>query len=395
MSEYVSPKTVHGLIKQYFNWNCSYEEILQLLKQKHNIRFSLSTLKRILAALNLKRRNYQESDIQDIVGAIVEELHGPGYNLGYRALHNKIKYSYKLHVKRDTVYQILSIADPEGIRDRAAKRLRRRQFRCPGPNYVWSFDGYDKLKGFGFPIHGCIDAFSRQILWLEVATTNNDPKVTANHYLKTVKKQKCVPVIARCDNGGENTLIGSLQICLRSKHDDKMAGPKSYVTGKSTHNQRIESFWGQLRKHSMDYYMQLFRCMEERGLLDGSDMHKKCMQFCFGPLIKKDLEESKSLWNRHQIRKQSSRNVIHGRPFTMYNLPKKYGTRDYRKPVDLDAVDRLLKNFTVEPQLYDPLFAEVAHTLIPDLTTPTDVDEALELYKNLLGLINAEVSDED
>ena len=47
-----------------------------------------------------------------------------------------------------------------------------------GPNFLWHLDGYDKLKQFGFAIHGCIDGFSRFIIWLESASTNNDPKVT-------------------------------------------------------------------------------------------------------------------------------------------------------------------------------------------------------------------------
>ena len=26
-----------------------------------------------------------------------------------------------------------------------------------GPRYLWHIDGYDKLKPYGFSIHGCID----------------------------------------------------------------------------------------------------------------------------------------------------------------------------------------------------------------------------------------------
>lgn len=26
-----------------------------------------------------------------------------------------------------------------------------------GPNYTWHLDGYDKLKPYGFCIHGCMD----------------------------------------------------------------------------------------------------------------------------------------------------------------------------------------------------------------------------------------------
>ena len=30
-------------------------------------------------------------------------------------------------------------------------------FCVQGPNYLWHVDGYDKLKPYGFCIHGCID----------------------------------------------------------------------------------------------------------------------------------------------------------------------------------------------------------------------------------------------
>ncbi len=26
-----------------------------------------------------------------------------------------------------------------------------------GPNHIWHADGYDKLKPYGFPVHGCIE----------------------------------------------------------------------------------------------------------------------------------------------------------------------------------------------------------------------------------------------
>jgi hypothetical protein len=39
--------------------------------------------------------------------------------------------------------------------------------------------GYDKLKPYGFPIHGAIDGYSRKILWLELSRSNNKPEMPA------------------------------------------------------------------------------------------------------------------------------------------------------------------------------------------------------------------------
>ena len=90
----------------------------------------------------------------------------------------KVSRKYGLRVRRDTVYKILKLADPEGV----ANRKSRREYLSPGPNFLWHLDGYDKLKTFGFLIHGCVDGFSRFIVWLRVANPNKNPKVTAHYF---------------------------------------------------------------------------------------------------------------------------------------------------------------------------------------------------------------------
>lgn len=57
--------------------------------------------------------------------------------------------------------------DPQGIELRRKRRLRRRIYSIKGPNSVWHIDCYDKLSRYGIKIHGCIDGFSRQIIWLK------------------------------------------------------------------------------------------------------------------------------------------------------------------------------------------------------------------------------------
>jgi hypothetical protein len=51
---------------------------------------------------------------------------------------------------------------------------------------VWHVDQYDKLRHYGFCIHGAIDGFSRKILWLRVYSTNRDPWLIARYYYETV-----------------------------------------------------------------------------------------------------------------------------------------------------------------------------------------------------------------
>lgn len=52
------------------------------------------------------------------------------------------------------------VIDPEGVERRKRRRLKRRRYSNPGPNFLWHVDGWDKLALFGFFIHEAVDGFS-------------------------------------------------------------------------------------------------------------------------------------------------------------------------------------------------------------------------------------------
>ena len=56
--------------------------------------------------------------------------------------------------------------DPEGVSMRRKKTIKRRTYETNGPYDVFHIDRNDELKMFGFAIHGCIDGFSRKMIWL-------------------------------------------------------------------------------------------------------------------------------------------------------------------------------------------------------------------------------------
>ena len=67
---------------------------------------------------------------------------------------------HRLVVGKEKVRELLNILDPEEVELRTRRRLKRRQYITKGPNHLWHIDGYDKLKPFGFCIHGAIHGFS-------------------------------------------------------------------------------------------------------------------------------------------------------------------------------------------------------------------------------------------
>lgn len=214
----------NNLIKEYHNKGYEYSEIVDFLSNRHLIIISLRHLKRILKQMGLKRKNIPEASTGDMLVAVLTELSASGCCLGYRTLHTRLQQIYGLHIKQKTVLQLLNILDPIGIEQRKKHRLRRRRYTVPGPNFLWHLDGYDKLKPFGFAIHGCIDGFSRKILWLEVASSNNNPRIIASYYLNTIKQLGFLPTALRSDRGTENSVIEGLHQVLRFYHDDDLAG---------------------------------------------------------------------------------------------------------------------------------------------------------------------------
>lgn len=209
-------------------------------------------LKRRLKNLKLFRRK-RSSDLLDVAVYIVNEHEYSGKIHEYRWMHLKCIQA-GFNIPRDTVYQLLRILDREGVKARKRRRLKRRTYYSLRPNYLWHVDSYDKLKPYGIAINTCIDGFSRNIIWLEANTTNNDPKVIANYFISALKR-----------TGTENAYLEQIQIFIWRNHDDKLAGEISFLYGTSTHNQRIEWFWGLLREELGQFFMDLFSELRQDG----------------------------------------------------------------------------------------------------------------------------------
>ena len=87
---------------------------------------------------------------------------------------------------------------------------------------IWVKYDTAPLKPYGFPVHACIDGFSRRILWLKVCRTNNNPSVTAGFYLEYVHSVEGCPIVLRTDCRTENGTMAA--------KGSKIGGP-FYVAG--------------------------------------------------------------------------------------------------------------------------------------------------------------------
>lgn len=150
--------------------------------------------------------------------------------------------------------------------------------------------GYDKLKPYGFPIHGAIDGYSRRVLWLEVVKTNNNPKVPANLFLKCVQENNGCPLLLWSDCGTENGLAAAMQCYFRAGGNDALAGENAHRYGSSHANQRIENWWSFFRRSRSNWWINYFKVLVQDGVLQtGNELHMECAWFCFSQVIQNEL----------------------------------------------------------------------------------------------------------
>ena len=386
------PVQMFQKLKKYFDKDYSYKAILHLLSKRYNIDISLRTLSRLLKSVSLRRKNMNESPIEEIVLAIMIELEGFAYNFGYRAMWKHIRKVYGLTVKQKTVMKLLKLIDPVGVELRSRYKLKRRQYYVPGPNFLWHVDGHDKLKRFGFAIYGCIDGFSRKLIWVDVGSTNNDPKIIGYQYLKAIEKFEFLPTLIRADKGTEATIMENMQIALRYNHEDEFAGQNSFHRGKSPSNQRIESYWRQFRQHLCDFYIGLFKRMEYDNLIDiNNPVQIECLRYCFGHLIKEEVALTRKEWNEHRIRKQNARDILGGIPNELFHMPQKFDAIDHKKEVCKDDIQILLNaEFTTEPTLYSREIKNLVNLLGFNKTCST-AEEAFNMYFEITSIIKAQI----
>ena len=143
---------------------------------------------------------------------------------------------------RSTVEALLDEIDPEGTQQRKAHRLKRRQYYNLGPNFCWHVDGYDKLKPYSFPIHGCIDEYSRKIIWLKLTRSISDPSIIGSFFLESVKELEGCPKLLRTGRGTENGTMATIRCFLRRNNQDSCAGLGAHRYGSSHSNHCMEGW---------------------------------------------------------------------------------------------------------------------------------------------------------
>jgi hypothetical protein len=94
-----------------------------------------------------------------------------GATSGQEYISGYIK-SLGLRVQRRKIRESMTRVDLLNTAIRWGAQVSRRTYNVPWPNSLWHLDGHHSLIRWKFVIHGCIDGFSRRIMFLKCISNN-------------------------------------------------------------------------------------------------------------------------------------------------------------------------------------------------------------------------------
>ena len=257
----------------------------------------------------------------------------PDY-LGYRALNQKLRNEHNIKVPRHLVHNVLKELDPEGLESRALNKKTKKPkvpFSSEGPLWLASLDGHDKLCGYQnwtFPlcIYGCLDTFSRKILYLFVSRSNSDPMIVGKKYLEYLTEHRVMPRFLRLDKGTETGKMSTLHAFLVDKAGIMEDAVDSIIYGPSTSN-KIERWWRDLHERFEQYFKEHLTYLLQRRYYDPHNAdHRQLMAYVFIPVIQRECNIFVNNWNTHRIREQKNLLLPTGVPNHMFSFPEQYGS---------------------------------------------------------------------
>ncbi|CAK8689391.1 uncharacterized protein LOC143460571 [Clavelina lepadiformis] len=284
------------------------EQIEFLLAQDFNIREIASRLNVSKRTIEYRMNEFGLAVSHKYTTLDDEELDEKVFNLtkhfpnsGYKAVQAALK-SQGICVQRGRLRKSVKKVDPTGVERRKVICIQRRVYSVRSPLALWHIDSHHKLIRWRFVIHGCIDGFSRLVVYLSCQDNNRAARVVTlfKNGVQTYGLQSRV----RSDKGMENYEVARYML----QHPLRGLSRGNFITGKSVYNSRIEHLWKDVFESVAINFHRLFYKLETNGTLDvENEVDMFCLHYCFKDVINEALAKFTSLWNHHPLRTENNR----------------------------------------------------------------------------------------
>ena len=277
------------------------------------------------------------------------------------------------------------------------KKRVKGNFHSDGPLYLISLDGHNKLKGFdnwAFPIgvYGCIDTFSRKIMFMDVLRSNSNPISIAFCYVKFLKETKILPENMRLDKGTETVDMTAVHSWLTKKLRPDIADPTTTVRFGASVDNKIERLWLDIRLKVVDKFKKELIYLQRNGFYDAeSEEERDILAYSFIPVVQREVDRFVCFWNHHKIRRQNEKGdkiLPDGAVNFIFDNPEVFGFRQHGTPIPDRLVDEVSSLIPL-PQCLDIVlnhdvlqFCEQHHPTINDLNSPCEARDAFIELKN-------------
>ena len=124
-----------------------------------------------------------DEELDEIVRGFVSDrgrTSGQGFVGGY------IK-ALGLRIQRKRLRESMARVDPQNTALRWGVVVSRRTYQVPWPNSLWHIDGHHAFIRWKIVVHGCIDGFSRRIMFLR-CNSNNRAETILNLFLDAINR---------------------------------------------------------------------------------------------------------------------------------------------------------------------------------------------------------------
>ncbi|KAG1906482.1 uncharacterized protein F5891DRAFT_928205, partial [Suillus fuscotomentosus] len=166
---------------------------------------------------------------------------------GIQEVISLLCHEKSMSVSRTVVSSYFTIFEPELVRERKARCLKRRHFWAASVNNLFTVNQHNKWLRFGLSLHTGIELFSGCIMWICVWHSNRNPQLILSYYLDTVKELGYMPLITQSDLGTKNFGIANTQTLLHQNYNPDLQGTLQHHWMCSKKNDMPEIMWSQLR----------------------------------------------------------------------------------------------------------------------------------------------------